>query len=406
MSLIHINNGDSGLDTRNKINNAFDMIDNLSTGSLINVTYSEAVDLISNSNLNEGFHYKITDRADAGIILLAVSTNQFSLEGQAIFLNPDFQAAGALGADVQGVWYVGGEAGYVNGNIVFWNGNHYVVTDDAAFAGTDPSATPLAYTLLTKSVANGYIEEVDFILYDFTNDTIIWQEDERGNKWNPDGVDSFQRGNDLYKNVYVNNGANIDSINQRGTILSITLFDTVTVVFDNTNEGQITGCTFGGGSIINCNFNLGKTLDLCSIAPIADITFDNTKSYAYKTINSLASNFEADLNMDSLSIYTGTQLIIPTNLNYVGIFTLRNNGAVTITKITNFPEAVPKIRFYIQAGNSKIFDHTAIGSAVADNLVSDAAAINTIVGRTNGSDFIEYEKAGNLNRRYNAVILA
>jgi hypothetical protein len=289
--------------------------------------------------------------------------------------------------------------------VVFWNGLHYLIIDKGAFDGSSPDNNTTAYQELAKITTNGYIEEVDFILYDFNDDVIIWQEDKRGNKWNPDGVDSFQRGNDLYKNVYVNNGANIDSINQRGTILSITLFDTVTVVFDNTNEGQITGCTFGGGSIINCNFNLGKTLDLCSIAPIADITFDNTKSYAYKTINSLASNFEADLNMDSLSIYTGTQLIIPTNLNYVGVFTIINNTGQTITKIVNLP-ASHKVRFYVENGNTQLFSHTTIANPAVNLLVSDAAAVNTIVGRADGSDFIEYELSGRKNRRYNAVIAA
>ena len=53
-----------------------------------------------------------------------------------------------------------------------------------------------------------------------------------------------------------------------------------------------------------------------------------------------------------------------------------------------------------------MFSHAAIVGAILDQLVSDAAATNTITGRTNGSDFIEYERAGNLNRRYNAVILA
>jgi hypothetical protein len=109
--------------------------------------------------------------------------------------------------------------------------------------------------------------------------------------------------------------------------------------------------------------------------------------------------------MDSLSIYTGTQLIIPTNLNYVGVFTIINNTGQTITKIVNLP-ASHKVRFYVENGNTQLFSHTTIANPAVNLLVSDAAAVNTIVGRADGSDFIEYELSGRKNRRYNAVIAA
>jgi len=403
MSLIHINNGDSGLDTRNKINNAFDMIDNLSTGSLINVTYSEAVDLISNSNLNEGFHYKITDRADAGIILLAVSTNQFSLEGQGIFLNPDFQGAGALSADVQGVWYVGGEAGYVNGNIVFWNGNHYEVTDDAAFAGKDPSDNSLAYTLLSKSVVNGYIEEVDFILYDFVGDSIFKRQDKRGNDINTNYVNSFQWGNDVVTDVVVVKSSDIDIQNQRGSISRIKIQgqnngylsadNNFTGVFVNNYIFETSISLTGAGAFIS-----GCSFEYCQ----GGIYFNGGESYNSKQINQLGSTFEATID---LTMFSSGTLTIPTNLNYIGIFTNQDIGG-NIDEIVNLPNHLTTFKSIVGVNYS--FVHSNVAGATINQLISDAATTNTIVGAHN--DFIQYNKVVvngvNVNQRYNAVIAA
>lgn len=376
---------------------------NVPAGDFIEMTYAQASAAAAACTLVEGEHYKITDRADLGIILLATSPCSFSLEGQGIFLNPDFQAAGALGADVQGVWYVGGEAGYVNGNIVFWNGNHYEVIDDAAFAGTDPSATPLAYTLLSKSVANGYIEEVDFIFYDFANDKIIKRVDERNNEILYDGINNFQWGNDLVKaNKNISNNS-FFIINQRGIFLRNTMIGACSVVCDETHEGTVVSCNFNGGTAFFCNLDSGELLQNCSIDTNVSIVFDPTKSYSNKSINSLGSTFEADL--DIASAFAAGTLTIPVTYNYIGIFNLLNSAGETIDEIVNLP-TTHKCRFYPTVGATQLFSHSAIAGATANQLVSDAAAINTITGRTNGSDFIEYEKAGNLNRRYNAVIAA
>lgn len=374
------------------------------TNNLIEVTYAAAQALIASSSLIIGEHYKLTDKADNGIILLAVSTNQFSLEGQAIFLNPDFQGTGALGADVQGVWYVGGEAGYVNGNIVFWNGFHYEVTDDAAFAGTDPSATPLAYTLLSKSVANGYIEEVDFIIYDFANDKILERNDKRENKvFNFLAIEDFQWGNNSVNGNIVNADCKYNCINNRGYISSNILLLSAIVNSTNDNINSITNTIFEQGTY-NADFTTGRVKKcIFQNSYTLPITLISTLNHDGKEINGINSNFEADL--DVTSAFAAGTLTIPITYNYIGIFNLLNSAGETIDEIINLP-TTHKCRFYPTVGATQLFSHTAIGVAVADQLVSDAAAINTITGRTNGSDFIEYEKAGNLNRRYNAVILA
>lgn len=378
----------------------------LQTDEVIVVNYAEAQTLITDYNagtgdgLAAGSHYFISDKADRGILLLAVTSNSFSLEGQGIFLNPDFQDIGTLTGTINGMWYAGGEGTFTNGTIVFWNGLHYEVTDDGAFDTTDPATNVLAYTLLSKSIANGYIEEVDFILYDFANDSITRRIDKRNNDVQLTSISVFQWGNNsVARNTLINEGY-YNCINNRGTIQNNTLTDNVTVTSDNTNEGSISSSIFSGSSTYTANFSGVGKLKKCTLSPsyYVTIVFKPTVDHDGKTFNGLGSTFEAELDMDDVAIYAANQLTIPTTLNYVGIFTLRNNGAVTIDKITNLP-ITHEVNFYVQSGNSKLFDHTAIGAAVADELVSDAAAINTIVGRTNGSDRIGYRRSGNLNVR-------
>lgn len=373
--------------------------DTTPTNNITSVTYSEAQTLITNSGLIAGEHYLISDKADAGIILLAVSTNQFSLEGQGIFLNPDFQ--NVYGSNV-GVWHSGLVGLVLGTSVVIWDGLHYESVTGAV--GTAPSGDVVNWVLVPKSAAD-YIEEVDFILYDFDNDAIFERHDKRGNKWNPSYITSFQAGNDQTLGNVVSHQSDVNIINQRGLITNNT--------FAGTNNGYLiadnnfTGF-FRNNYLKDTNITIEgtATVEVCNIQLTSgSIVFETGVLHQNKTINDLGSTFEADLDMDDAAIYTANQLTIPTTLNYIGIFTLRNNGAVTIDKITNLP-STHKVRFYVQAGNSKLFSHTTITNPAVDLLVSDAAAINIIVGRADGSDFIEYELSGRKNRRYNAVIAA
>ena len=109
--------------------------------------------------------------------------------------------------------------------------------------------------------------------------------------------------------------------------------------------------------------------------------------------------------MSLAPVFNAGRLTVPSALNYAGVITLINNGGQTITKIDD-TSAVHVIRYIVETGLSQTFSHTAIGVAAADDLVSDAAAANIIVGRANGGDFIEYERTGNLNVRTNAAIMA
>jgi hypothetical protein len=381
---------------------------------MIEGLYTEIEDLKNNSLLEKGVRYKITDRADNGIVLSAISSNKFSLGGEGVFLNPDFQSVGNYSgvlAEVSvaygntlGVWQ-STEPGYADGDVVFWDGLHYIVSDAGALAGTDPVSAPLAYTTLPKSAANvGYIEEVDSILYDFTNDQIIWQEDIRGNKWNPSSVSSFQRGNDNVSANIVESNADIDIINQRGTIRGSTITSKGNSYF--LAENDFIG-TFNNNEVSSeVQAKDSITINTCIINAPFDIFFENGVSYSSKEVSSLGSTFEADLDMTPGQNYdAGTDtLTIPTNLNYVGIFNLKASAGQTIVNIENLPTPF-EVEFSTSNASTVVFTNTAISSAVANNLVADVTGNNTLTGRTNGNDFVRYKKSGTLNVEVNGSIL-
>lgn len=370
----------------------------------INLTYSEAQTAITNSTLNEGAYYKLSDKADKGIILLATSSNSFSLNGVGLFLNADFQLQGDY-SDITGfdqnknIWVSSNEGTYTNNQVVIWNGLHYLIRDDSQFDGNNPQTNIDAYQIILKSIDNGgYILENDFILYDLKNDEIICRQDKRGNIVYTTSLDSFKFGsNDTTFNIVFNNSI-FNCINSKGNTHFNFIKNTSIIFCSNDFTG-----TFSSNNIINNNITIQDTsiVSKCNLErPLEVIVFSGGIEFNGNTCSASSSDFTGNLNMNT-DFAVGT-LTIPTNKNYIGIYTLINNTAQTITKIisTNI-----KFRCYVQVGNTQLFSHTAIGIAVADNIVSDAAAVNTIVGRINGSDYLEYEKAGNLYRRSNIVKL-
>lgn len=375
-------------------------------GGVISITYANAAIQANKCALIPGAHYLITDRADLGIMLLAVTPCSFSLEGEGIFLNTDYQRAGDYSGvpafnSIFGVWTAAIDAVVVNGDIVFWDGLHYETTDSTSVDGTEPSVNILAYTLLAKAGTNfGYIEEVDFILYDFANDVILERNDKRNNKIASfDTIATFQWGNNNVVNNTAVSGGYYLILNQIGIVASNFVESAGSLYLNQEHEGSIISCTFKGNQV-DGNLDAGESCIECSFDLINNITLDPKVSSIGKKISKNESTFEATIDAFAAGVIT-----IPTELNYVGIFTLDNATSSTITKIVNLP-TTHKVRFYAKAGKTQLFSHAAVVGAILDQLVSDAAATNTITGRTNGSDFIEYERAGNLNRRYNAVILA
>lgn len=392
-------------------NNSTDII------AVKSVTFVQLQTIVSAGSMPLGAEYLITDGADAGIIVTVSAPNKISLRAKGLFLNPDFQNVGVYSglSTPKGtnrvMWRVAIEAVAVNGDITFWDGNMYQVLSAAAFAGTNPAATPAAYTLLSKNVTNGYILEADDIIYDFTTNTIVGRSDKRGNVVNS-MPQYFQWGNNSVFFNTINTGpCTCINVDTTGGDIAYNTFNATTT---------ITGTCI---SIDNCVINAGTIFNNCGFVSYVIIntpcTFDNN-FVDFPTggeINPETSTLDAripspgigsiTLDMDNPSIFMAGVLTIPIEYVNIGLFYLKGTTGNTISKIENLSTVFRRTRFKIlEDGNNQLFDHTSIASATINNLVSDAASINTIEGRTNGADFIDYERMGDFNVRVNIVKLA
>jgi hypothetical protein len=117
---------------------------------------------------------------------------------------------------------------------------------------------------------------------------------------------------------------------------------------------------------------------------------------------------EVTLDMSDGAIFTAGVITIPLLNKEFDVFNLINASGALVSEIVGNSTTLKKIqRFAPQVGFSYDFDHKAVATATADQLISDAAAINTISG--NDGAVIEFERvtisgARSVNRRYNAVV--
>lgn len=392
---------------------------NMPTSTVVQTTWQDAQDTrdagLSNpaNGFVPGLTYNITDAngTNGGVFVKALTETQLSLDGEGFFLVPDFQDIGDYSGLTtpkgtnQGVWYPSGEGAYSDGDIVFFNGRHFQVSDSNNFNGTDPVNNSSAYQFLPKSVTNGYILENDFIRYNFDANSIIYRADKRGNEVYL-FVSAFQWGNNsVFNNV--DKYGTFNCVNQRWSIFQCINNSSNAVNVTNDFTSTLTQCTFGESSymtiedcgiISNCIFN-------------ADIPINLKKNVTYNgnRIERGFSDFSLSLDYSDPGVFSANTLTLSVEHNYIGIFELTNNSGATVNKIVNLPTN-HVVRFYgerhVSGTKHTVFSHTAIASASTNNLVSDAAISNTVTGRINGCDFIEYKRDGNLNVRQNIVIMA
>lgn len=179
------------------------------------------------------------------------------------------------------------------------------------------------------------------------------------------------------------------------------------------HAGTVRSCTLGSQS--NGSYgtgigtyvldkNVGVTMRFCTITAYLNVTVDpTTADTGYRCENGY-SNFPYSLDVDA---YLGAGLLtIPATLNYIGVFTLISTVTASpfaVNQIANLPANHPST-FKTQAGKTTTFTPTAVGIAVATDIVSDAAAAN-IVGRANGSDEYILVLDGNVNKKVSSTIL-
>jgi len=390
---------------------------------ITSVPYSVLEAARSASLLTVGDLYLITDKADAGIIVDVSAPNKISLRAKGLFLVPDFQNVGtytttplAKGTN-QKVWSLSEQSGapYADGDIVFWNGIMYQVIDDTLFDTNSPDLNASAYEALTKNVDNGYILEPDVIIYRFEDDTILERQDKRNNKISGYAQIQFQWGNNLCSgNVTHGYNSIIVCVNSKGTVKDNIVING-DINLDNTHLGSLINNRFTAPFGVSCSLNSGISVQYCIFDNIVVAVLDPSVSYEFKTANLTFSDFAAELDMSDSAIFSGGVLTVPldtmilNNKSHIGIFILNNNSGQVINKITGWGTLSTdrkKVVFKCADSITQSFQHTSIALLTADELCADAVSLNVIVGRTDGSDFIEYERSGIINVRTNIVKLA
>lgn len=325
------------------------------------ITIAALKTLIANGTVVPGRTYYITDSTQAAFIsVTGKSINSISEEGSGMFYNADFQAVGdysgvaGFGAQ-RGQWLVANETGtpYVNGDVVIYNGLHYEVTNDAAFAGTNPSVTPAAYTVLTASVTNGYILVWDPILYDLqdtisgtTHDWITWREDTRGNHvgaswiyeqtqgWGQNVITLFQWGND---SVYAN-------------YVSESMCDILNNSFRVSNNEVI------AASLLQANLNTGGIAD------------NNISNASYITAGTQAGTISGNTLLNSGSIIADANtggVTANSCIDGCQINASANNGSITNNGLRN---------------NSNIFGANNQGSINTNDMANSAILASDQLG--------------------------
>jgi hypothetical protein len=154
---------------------------------ILNRTYLDLVNQITDSTLTKGVIYKITDRGDRGLFFHSISNYELSKSGQRLMLCPAKYNLGGdtFGNNWIGVWGtlltnadVAVNDLTIRGGLVWKNltGNIGTAPDDFTLDATNWVLVP------KSSFSNGEYTEKQFdIVYDFERDWIQWQMDGLGN---------------------------------------------------------------------------------------------------------------------------------------------------------------------------------------------------------------------------------
>lgn len=262
-----------------------------STGTLTptSITYAALLSLYNAGTMTPGF-YKITDRADMGIVVEAVSEDKLALEGTGLFLVADYQGVGTYPSGLYtqlGIWHAGLTPSLAV-EVCIWNGLHYVY----AGPGNDEPGTSGCWTVYAKATQAagsdlGYILDADAIEYRIDTDAILSRKDKRGNfveNINP-SIDYFQWGSDQNTSNYVSQQATLGNLNSRGGFGYNILTSVAYVSADNTHLGSVQGNYFSGmqtdsaQGTFTVNMNAGKVLAGCIVESNTNITFDPATNY-------------------------------------------------------------------------------------------------------------------------------
>lgn len=146
------------------------------------ITYTELSDLKTNSLLVKGKYYRITDRSDFGIILLAVTENELSANGVRLMSVPYTYNVGTLpsGDYSKGIWSA--TFTFSVNNYCIWGGDLWVNTTGSNSPALSNVKLDNANFVRANRLDLNLYKVMSFgIKYDFDNDFICEQSDLNNN---------------------------------------------------------------------------------------------------------------------------------------------------------------------------------------------------------------------------------
>lgn len=232
--------------------NGFKTIVSINGVSVIPIVNADLNTLKTTNNVVVGQFYLVVDAVDStltvatsngtGVIVQGTNTSSVTGYGSGVFLNADYQGvgnysgvAGYLGTN--GIWTLSTSpnAGFGVGKVNIYNNVHY--QNKTGAWGTAPDTDGVNWLALSSLLTNGYIQEVDFVLYDVTTNTITYRADNRQNEVNNglnSAISKFQWGRLEVSGNKVLSDAYMDCTNSNCTFTDNNIFGSNSRIVDNT----------------------------------------------------------------------------------------------------------------------------------------------------------------------------
>jgi hypothetical protein len=400
---------------------------------LINITNANLIALVNAGTVSAGQFYFVTNVSNVdsasgeGVAIQGIKVNGVTtVEGSGTFWNADYQGVGDYSgvpsyANNLGIWSSTTPASFVIGSVVIYNNRNYL--NITGTWGSAPSGDAINWQLLGKAKTNGYILEQDIVKYDLLNNIVVYRADKRNNEVDSytsggfNSLTSFQWGRDVVKNNKVIGSSLMKTTNSwasfNGNILENATF-TDTTPYNVLGAGTISANRFGeGANITFTRVDAGISFSNNIMEVItSDLKIIST-SITNKRCVSGFSNFEAILQYpthwkapNQLKIDTTTNLY-----NWVGIFYLRDIPDF-IDEIDGLPTNHISTFYIFNSGVTELFQINPISTATALQIVGNDIFFPItpqnypFTQRTNGNDYFQMQKSGNLNQVVNYNIMA
>ena len=224
-------------------------------------------------------------------------------------------------------------------------------------------------------------------------------------------------GNMLSDNAVVNGYANTGDIslntilsdgniagNNNSWIISSNFIYWVGTLFSANNAWTIQYNRVSSNMSIYLELESGYTVSNCIFdLPNTELRLPSNQNFVNQIINKKWSSFVMDL--DASACYAGWVLTIPDDMEFVWTFNLINYAGGDISNIVGWISRIFPVKFICSNGIGNTFTPITIASATTGDIVSSGSS-ETIVGRTNGSDFFEIQSDWNLFVRKSSAVIA